>query len=213
MGSGNIIGKANAPTNYIAKGVWNLRSHYGSKKVGNWPLPVTQGLTYTYYTQGTATNPTTEAGFAALFNTATVSPTVTLGGSGTHSTNINWGDSGQTGAAGVVGSKPAYLPADSFSWMVEGYILAPETGTYTFGFDSDDGADIFVNGTNVTNAYAGRGMAGSWTSGTISLTANTYYTFRARMQEGAGDDGFQVGWRKPSDGAIALIPSTSFFKL
>lgn len=186
---------------------------------GTWnnPYYTSGGLTYTYYTQGSSTNPTTEAGLNALFNTLTVSPTVTFGGSGTHSTNINWGDSGQTGAGGVVGSKPAYLPAGQFSWMVEGYILAPETGTYFFGCDGDDAMDVFVNGVNVASFYGGHGFAASWTagvgqvSGSISLTAGQYYTFRARMQEGGGGDGFQVGWRKPSDSSIALIPSSAFF--
>lgn len=181
------------------------------------PYYTSGGLTYTYYTQGTVTNPTTEAGLDALFNTATSSPTVTFGGTGSHTTNINWADVATTGAGGATGTKPAYLPAGQFSWVVEGYILAPETGTYFFGCDGDDAMDVFVNGVNVANFYGGHGFAASWTagvgqvSGSISLTAGQYYTFRARMQEGNGGDGFQVGWRKPSDGAIALIPSSAFF--
>ena len=216
MGKGGIIGKANEPLNSSAKGVWGLREQYNSKRNNVWPFPVSAGLTYTYYTQGSSTNPTTEAGLAALFNTATSSPTVTFGGTGTFSTSINWGDASQAGAGGTAGSKPGYLPADQFSWIVEGYILAPETGTYFFGCDGDDAMDVFVNDVNVANWYGGHGFRGAWTgagqvSGSTSLSANTYYTFRARMQEGAGGDGFQVGWRKPSDGAIALIPATSFF--
>jgi hypothetical protein len=196
---------------FTANGTWNNPSVYLSGA-----LP-TQGLTYTYYIQGSSTNPTTEAGLAALFNTATSSPTVSFGGTGTHSTNINWSSDGTTGAGGVTGSKPTYLPADQFSWMVEGYILAPETGTYFFGCDGDDAMDVFVNGVNVANFYGGHGFAASWTagvgqvSGSISLTAGQYYTFRARMQDGGSADGFQVGWRKPSDGSIALIPSSAFY--
>jgi hypothetical protein len=186
---------------------------------GTWnnPYYTSGGLTYTYYTQGSSTNPTTEAGLNALFNTLTVSPTVTFGGSGAHSTNINWSSDGSSGAGGATGSKPAYLPASQFSWMVEGYILAPETGTYFFGCDGDDAMDVFVNGVNVANFYGGHGFSGSWNagvgqfSGSISLTAGQYYTFRARMQDGGSADGFQVGWRKPSDGSISLIPSSAFF--
>lgn len=187
--------------------------------LGSGGVSYVQGLIYTYYTQGTATNPTTEAGLAALFNTATSSPTVTFGGTGTFTTNINWADATTTGAGGTTGTKPAYLPAGQFSWQVEGYILAPETGTYTFGCDGDDAMDVFVNGVNVANWYGGHGFRGAWTggsgqvSGTTTLTAGIYYTFRARMQEGGGGDGFQVGWRKPSDGAIALIPSSAFFRI
>lgn len=196
-------------------GVFSLNSVFASRS----SLVYISGLNYVYYTQGTSTNPTTEAGLAALFNTATSSPTVTFGGSGVHSTDINWADVATTGAGGATGTKPAYLPANQFSWQVEGYILAPETGTYFFGCDGDDAMDVFVNNVNVANFYGGHGFAASWTagvgqvSGSISLTAGQYYTFRARMQEGGGGDGFQVGWRKPSDGAIALIPSSAFYRI
>ena len=182
-------------------------------------IPKETGLTYSYYTQGSITYPTTQAGMDALFNTATISPTVTFGGTGSHLININWGDSGQTGAGGVVGTKPVYLPAGQFSWKVEGYIYAPETGTYGFGVDSDDNSDLIVNGVSVARKYqaAGGGFVGAWTggtgqvSGTIDLVAGQYYSFSARVQEGSGGDGFQVGWKKPSDGAIALIPSSVFY--
>lgn len=205
----------------LAGGIKNYQEFTTS---GSWlnPYYVTSsysaGLRYTYYTQGSVTTPTTEAGLDALFNTATSSPTVTLGGTGIHSTTINFSDNGATGAGGLTGSKPAYLPADQYSWQVEGYILAPETGTYTFGIDGDDAMDLFVNGTNVANWYGGHGISGVWTgagrlAGTISLVAGQYYTFKARMQEGGTNDAFQVGWQKPSDASIALIPASAFFYL
>jgi hypothetical protein len=189
----------------------------GSSNGTSSTIPIATGLTYNYYTIGSVVGPTTEAGFNALFDTATISPTVTFGGTGTHSLNINWGDAGQTGAGGVVGSKPVYLPADQFSWSVEGFILAPETGTYTFGVDSDDGSDVHVNGVNVANFYGPHGFFGAWTGGanqnsnTIYLQAGQFYSFRARMQDGAVNDGIQVGWRKPSDSSIGLIPASVFF--
>lgn len=201
----------NSGDKLYSSGVFSLSSVYDSLLNPN-------GLTYTYYTQGSTTNPTTEAGLDALFNTATVSPTVTFGGTGIHIEAINWGVSGIAGAGGIPGTKPAYLPADNYSWMAEGYILAPVTGTYFFGVDGDDAIDVFVNGVNVANWYGGHGFQGAWTggsgqvSGSISLTAGQYYTFRARMQEGSGGDGLQVGWRKPSDSAIALIPSYFFYR-
>lgn len=219
MGKGGIIGKLNNPTNTSTKGMYDLVEQYLAKSDGVWPITYSAGLTYTYYTQNAVTNPTTEAGLAALFNTATVSPTVTLGESGVHNQTINWGDISQVGAAGTAGAKLGYLPADQFSWMVEGYILAPETGTYFFGCDGDDAMDVFVNGVNVANFYGGHGFQGAWTGGvgqvssSTTLTAGIYYTFRARMQDGAGNDGMQVGWRKPSDGAIALIPASAFYRI
>lgn len=206
----------NSGDKLYSSGVFSLSSVYDS-------LSKFHGLTYTYYTQGSTTNPTTEAGLNALFNTATPSPTVTFGGTGTYAETINWGDtSSPSGAGGITKTKPAYLPADNYSWMAEGYIFAPETGTYFFGIDGDDACDIHVSGVNVANSYGGHGFYGTWSggvsgantqkSGTITLTAGQYYTFRARMQEGGGGDGVQVGWRKPSDAAIALIPSYFFYR-
>lgn len=212
--SGGLQGGIINYQEFTANGTWNNPLFYTQ-------ISVSQGLTYSFYTQGTSTNPTTEAGLDALFNTATSSPTVTFGGTGIHSGTINWGDATSTsGAGGTPGTKPTYLPADQFSWMVEGYILAPETGTYFFGVDGDDAVDVFVNGVNVASYYGAHGFNGAWTggatggtqvSGSINLTAGQYYTFRARQQDGGGGDGIQVGWRKPSDGAIALIPASAFY--
>lgn len=196
---------------------------------GTWTNPKTlliqspeveQGLTYTYYTQGSVSSPTTTAGLDSYFEASTVNPTVTYKGTGVYSGSINWGDSSQAGAGGTAGTKPSYLPSAQYSWMVQGYLLAPETGNYTFGVDSDDASDVFVNGILAASWYGGHGFSGTWSgntggsgqvSNTISLVANTYYTFRARMQEGSGSDGIQVGWQKPSDGSIALIPANAFF--
>jgi hypothetical protein len=206
----------NSGDKLYSSGMFSLNSVYDS-------LSKLHGLTYTYYTQGSTTNPTTEAGLDALFNTATVNPTVTFNATGIYTETISWGDTTSlSGAGGITKTKPAYLRADNYSWMVEGYILAPETGTYTFGVDGDDACDIHVNGVNVANSYGGHGFYSVWSggvsgantqkSGTISLSAGQYYTFRARMQEGGGGDGIQVGWRKPSDGAIALIPLYFFYR-
>jgi hypothetical protein len=206
----------NSGNRLYLSGMFSLNSVYDS-------LSKLHGLTYTYYTQGSTTNPTTEAGLDALFNTATVNPTVTFNATGIYTETISWGDTTSlSGAGGITKTKPAYLRADNYSWMVEGYILAPETGTYTFGVDGDDACDIHVNGVNVANSYGGHGFYSVWSggvsgantqkSGTISLSAGQYYTFRARMQDGGGGDGIQVGWRKPSDGAIALIPLYFFYR-
>ena len=179
-----------------------------------------QGLVYTWYNTSSYyssnSHPTSESALDNFFNSSLSG--VSLGGSGNFSGSINWGDNSQSGAGGTAGSKPSYLPGDGFSWMVEGYIYAPESGTYTFGCDGDDAMDVHVNGTRVAYWYDGHGFEGSWSgdpdqeTGTISLQEDTYYTFRARMEEGSGGDGMQVGWKKPSDGSISLIPSTNFFR-
>lgn len=88
---------------------------------------------------------------------------------------------------------------ERFSIVTSGFFIPLETGTYRFTCEGDDAVDLFINGVNVANHYGGHaiGALGSHT-GTISLTAGTKYSFRARMQEFAGGEGLRVFWRKPS---------------
>ena len=92
---------------------------------------------------------------------------------------------------------PTYL--SYFSTKFEGYFKPKETGTYTFTISSDDGSDLFVSGTAITQHYGGHGMAALGTyTGTINLTSGSYYQFRARQQEWGGGEGLRVYWKKPS---------------
>ena len=92
---------------------------------------------------------------------------------------------------------PTYL--SYFSTKFEGYFKPKETGTYTFTIASDDGSDLFVSGTNVTNHYGRHGMVALGTrTGTIDLTSGSYYDFRARQYEWGGGEGLRVYWKKPS---------------
>lgn len=221
MGKGGIIGKSNDPTGASASGVWSLEDQFIAKRDSFWPVGIQGEMTYTWY-KDTLPDPTTEAGLDALFTTATAG--VTFGGTGIHSTTINWSNGAAgTGAGGAYAAKPAYLPTNNFSWMVQSNLYAPETGTYTFGIDCDDAGDVHVNGTRVAHFYGSHGFAGVWsgnpnpgfttqTTGTIVLQAGKTYSFRARVQNGEGGDGIQVGWRKPSDSSIAVIPATFFYR-
>ena len=84
----------------------------------------------------------------------------------------------------LLSSAGASIPnnGEYFSVEVSGVFTPVETGTYWFGVNSDDGGDILINGTLVTSYYGGHGMSGP-IYGSISLTAGTAYTFKARMQE------------------------------
>jgi len=92
---------------------------------------------------------------------------------------------------------PLYL--SYFSTKFEGYFIPKETGTYTFTISSDDGSDLFVSGTAITQHYGGHGMAALGTyTGTIDLVSGSVYDFRARQQEWGGGEGLRVYWKKPS---------------
>lgn len=174
------------------------------------------GLNYQWYTHTSSTHPNTQSEFDTFISNASEQ------GSGIYTGTINFGNASQSGAGGTAGPKPSYLPADRYAWAAQGYIYAPETGTYEFGIDGDDAIDLFINGQRVAYWYGGHGFQGGWTGGTrsgccnqfqssINLQGGNYYTFSVRMEEVTGGDGLQVGWKKPSDSSISLIPASSYF--
>lgn len=93
---------------------------------------------------------------------------------------------------------------DKFSIAATGFFIPSETGSYTFTCEGDDAVDVFINGQNVANHYGGHPISNLGThTGTISLTANVKYSFRARIQEFFGGEGLRVFWKKPSQNAGA----------
>ena len=146
--NGNLITSTRRPpSNQASSGLFNLTSQHIFKAADKWPGERLSGLIYKYWTQSTTTTPSTQSGFEALFTGTPV-------GTGTHSTVINW-DSTNTR-----GTKPSYLPADRFSWQVEGTIYIASAGTYAFGTGSDDGNQLTINGSIITSYYGGRGVSG-----------------------------------------------------
>ncbi|MBE0534850.1 MAG: immunoglobulin domain-containing protein [Phycisphaerae bacterium] len=108
--------------------------------------------------------------------------------------------------------------ADDYGAQITGYVVAPETGSYTFYIAADDGADLWLStDTNPANAtqiaFIGGWVArNNFTGGTgaggtdelanqksmpISLVANQKYWIRARNKEGGGGDNLSVGWTGP----------------
>jgi len=176
---------------------------------------ITESLTYYWYDTQSLYNsnshPTSESQFDNFFDSSRGD--VSFGGSGTWTNTIHWGDGGQNTGTGSVNSKPSYLPAEGYSWKVEGYIIPSESGTYSIGIDGDDAIDVFINNTNVANWYDGHGFDGNYGhNGNISLTANNKYSFKARMEEGGGGDGISVVWKTPSNSSWSQIPTSVFTK-
>ncbi|GIW62072.1 MAG: hypothetical protein KatS3mg089_0924 [Patescibacteria group bacterium] len=109
---------------------------------------------------------------------------------------------------------------DNYATYFEGIIYIPTTGTYYFATDSDDASDIYIDGdftasssagTNVANWYNGHGLANNWShNGSIVLTKG-YHTFRYRMEEVSGGDGFRAAWQKPGDTSYSYITGEYFY--
>lgn len=124
-------------------------------------------------------------------------------------------------ASGVVAT-PVLDPRtrnDNIGFLYEGYITVPETGTYIFRTNSDDGSKLYLGTLNSqTSPYShtatplvnNDGSHGAQNrDGTIYLQAGTY-PIAITYFNGTGGYGFTVSWRLPSSGSYVTIPASAF---
>ena len=125
--------------------------------------------------------------------------------------HIYFGNSNQNAGFGSVNGYPPYFDGinkQNYSWRMRINFIAPESGTYEFGVDSDDASDVLIDGNAVATFYGGHGFDGDLRNhtGTIDLNQGNSYQLQARFQEGGGGDGIAVGWKKPSDSSFKKFP-------
>jgi len=159
---------------------------------------------------GDTGSPTSYREMDFLFRT----PEVELGGQGVHDNDLNWSAS----QVPYPDAKPAYLPDRGFSWMVFGYVYAPVTGQYQFCVDSNDAADVHVDGHEVASFYGAHPT--EVTQATLNSTTHAgnpitlrkgWHGFRARVECRTATHGaLAVGWKKPGDGAFTIVPQSNF---
>jgi len=137
----------------------------------------------------------------AIYNTGNSNTVLKSSGTISPSVGLNWSSASTLTSAGIS------IPngGDYFAAEFTGTFVAKETGTYSFGIGSDDASDLQINGTMVAGDYGGHGVPGSpGVTGSISLTAGTSYSFRARQQEYNGGEGLFVVWKRPSQSTYSL---------
>ncbi|MEM9251476.1 MAG: choice-of-anchor Q domain-containing protein [Planctomycetota bacterium] len=105
--------------------------------------------------------------------------------------------------------------AESYGQRISGYLVAPETGDYTFWISSDDKSQFWLSTDETAGNKAQLINLGSHTaqlewdryasqqSATVTLQAGQSYYLEVLHKEGGGGDHLAVGWRTPSDGAGA----------
>jgi hypothetical protein len=125
------------------------------------------------------------AGFDAMFNTSNSNTTIFRTGEVTL----------QAMASGSL-TVPRWS-SDYFGYKFEFWFIPQETGTYTFGINSDDASDLSVDGTIISTYYGGHG-ASAYQYGSINLIAGRRYFIVARMQEYGGGEAFFFHWSRPS---------------
>ena len=100
-----------------------------------------------------------------------------------------------------------YNPAgrrDHWSVVIEGYIYAPQNGTYTFRTISDDGIRVIIDGSNVINNWTDH--APRYDYGSKSLQAG-WRRLRIEMYEWGGGTRLQFMWRPPNQSSYSYPPS------
>jgi hypothetical protein len=123
--------------------------------------------------------------FDNMLNTTNTNTTITHTGEVTLATMCN----GSTGTP--------HWGGDYYAIKFEFWFIPQETGSYSFGVNSDDASDLSVDGTIVTTYYGGHG-AGGYRYGSINLVAGTRYKVVARYQEFGGGDALYVRWSRPT---------------
>lgn len=103
------------------------------------------------------------------------------------------GTSSSIGLAGLSGNR--------FGLIFTGYILIPETGTYTFNLNSDDGSSLHIDGIEVITT------ASNTTSIPLSIG---WHEIEVRFYENLGGESLSLSIQTPSAAAAIPVPSHFF---
>lgn len=93
------------------------------------------------------------------------------------------------------GSPDSRINNDNFSMKWTGYILAPETGSYTFYVTGDDGEMLRINGDNIIENW--KDGKASTVTGTIYLIKGSKNPLRLEYYENRGDASIKLEWSGP----------------
>ena len=122
-----------------------------------------------------------------------------LGGLQEDDVNFTW-------TTGV--TPPGMSTQEHFSTRLSGRILAPQTGTYIFYLNIDDGAKMWIDGELEINDAGPHGAAEK--TAVVDLEAGQYYDFAIEHYNGYGDGTLQLSWRTP-DNTKSLIPASAYY--
>lgn len=100
------------------------------------------------------------------------------------------------------------ISANNFSVRWTGQVKPPKTGLYKFITVSDDGVRVWVNGQLIIDNWTQHAPVTN--TGSITLTANTYYDIKVEYFENAGGATVQLKWTRP-DGVTEVIPTAALF--
>jgi hypothetical protein len=100
--------------------------------------------------------------------------------------NFNWGSN----------SPDPAVPADNFMVRWTGQVEVPDTATYTFYTQTDDGVRLWVNNQLIIDNWTDH--SSTLDQGTIKLTVGQRYDIRLEYYENGGDAVCQLLWSSPT---------------
>jgi hypothetical protein len=125
----------------------------------------------------------------------------------TQDASLNYNITGEMWANAIAG--PAGVDTTNIYARWTGTFISPTDGTYTIGVNSDDGANVYVNGTLlVNNLSVGQAAQANLTytqSGQIALTAGTNNSIVVEYEQGEGQGGIQLLWTPPGASSASLL--------
>ncbi|HRF81866.1 MAG TPA: PKD domain-containing protein, partial [Flavobacteriales bacterium] len=111
--------------------------------------------------------------------------------------------------------------ANNYGQRIRGYIIAPQTGNYTFTVTGDDQSVVYLS-LNADPLYKRViCQVPGWTgqteftkyaeqiSTTIALQAGAYYYVEILHKEGTGDDHVSLYWQTPSNNTRVVVPGSA----
>ena len=113
--------------------------------------------------------------------------------------------------------------SNNYGQRMHGYILAPQSGSYTFWISSDDAGQLWLSSDEDTGNSR---LIAQVTSGTnpeewgkytqqksapVTLEKGRYYYISALMKEGTGGDNLAVGWQLPDGTTERPVPGRHLF--
>lgn len=111
--------------------------------------------------------------------------------------------------------------ANNYGTRVRGYIVAPQTGLYTFTVTSDDASAVYLSlnaeerHKRLICSVPGNTLANEFNkfptqvSASIQLVAGAYYYVELLHKEGSSNDHFALYWQTPSNSTRTIIPGSA----
>jgi hypothetical protein len=173
----------------------------GSNTTCTASVPATDG-TVAFYSTADLAGKWWNAAFPAGGGDLGATPVAT-----TQDASLNYNITGYAWANAIAG--PAGVDTTNIYARWTGTFISPTDGTYTIGVNSDDGANVYVNGTLlVNNLSVGQSAQADLTytqSGQITLTAGTSNSIVVEYQQGGGGAGIQLLWTPPGASSASLL--------